>query len=438
MAFFAKLKHALGFGDDYADEILCDTEDSSADLAAVEQTESGTPNSGIAAAAAVADDDSPLTFSETMRRRIFDHVVEVFNGSMPVFIRDSVDPNAQSDYIYRTLDESIKEYMAAFEERADQQCRQRYVQREEELNAEITRLQSQSKKIDDDRSAIKERQLSADRQKRALNERVHELEQQLATVDAEREQLQLEIQSLLNKVKVAQIQGSDPELRQQVDTLQAENDDLHTENAKLQDAVKKQSDMQMISETMMGDLRQSASQAREEANKANALSEELKTQLLQLQTRHEATGKRLQEAEELIREASGLHGQLEQLEAKLRKRDERVRSLKDENKKLQAQLSEQLANDSPEPYTAPIPPADAASDSNAPTTDQTPDSTPVTDYAINGAPRISDESLNSIEINFGEEIWSTDTRQTAHPEPKAPRQSRRRHSPSDDMQLSLF
>ncbi|MDE6928793.1 MAG: hypothetical protein K2P06_08725, partial [Muribaculaceae bacterium] len=245
MSFFSKLKHALGFGDDLADELMSDTEEEVAQSQAAIGNDAG---SDTVEATAGEHDDSE--FSPQVRSRIFDHVVAVFNGAMPDFIRNSVDTNAQSEYIYNTLDESIKQYFDTFEVSLRQRMERAQQQHDQELNAEIERLRSESKKIDNDRSAIKERQLSADRQKRALTDRVHELEQQLATLDAEREQLQLENKSMLNKLKVAQIQGSDEqlqlkchELEQKAAELTAQNDNLAKDNARLHEAMDKQADM---------------------------------------------------------------------------------------------------------------------------------------------------------------------------------------------------
>ena len=123
MSFFSKLKHALGFGDDLADDLMSDTEEE------VAQSQAATGNdAGSDTVEATAGEHDDSEFSPQVRSRIFDHVVAVFNGAMPDFIRNSVDTNAQSEYIYNTLDESIKQYFDTFEvslrqrmERAQQQ-----------------------------------------------------------------------------------------------------------------------------------------------------------------------------------------------------------------------------------------------------------------------------------------------------------------------------
>lgn len=444
MSFFSKLKHALGFGDDLADELMSDTEEE------VAQSQAATGNdAGSDTVEATAGEHDDSEFSPQVRSRIFDHVVAVFNGAMPDFIRNSVDTNAQSEYIYNTLDESIKQYFDTFEvslrqrmERAQQQ------QHDQELNAEIERLRSESKKIDNDRSAIKERQLSADRQKRALTDRVHELEQQLAALDAEREQLQLENKSMLNKLKVAQIQGSDEqlqlkchELEQKAAELTAQNDNLAKDNARLHEAMDKQADMHAISEAMMGDLRQSAAKAREELNSRNAEYDAAVKEL-------EQTRGRLAEAELLVAEAGAVNEQLAVLVAELDKRESRINKLKKDRAELRRQLdaarAESDAAKAVQPTTAygndtaapeAVPEAGPEDSKPAPAA-----AAPVLPKPGPKMPRITDEALDEMEEQFNNETWTTDSHESARPTPdkETPRQSRRKHTPADDVQLSLF
>ncbi len=443
MSFFSKLKHALGFGDDLADDLMSDTEYEGS------QSQSPTRNdSGSDTVEATAGEHDDSEFSPQVRSRIFDHVVAVFNGAMPDFIRNSVDTNAQSEYIYNTLDESIKQYFDTFEVSLRQRMERAQQQHDQELNAEIERLRSESKKIDNDRSAIKERQLSADRQKRALTDRVHELEQQLAALDAEREQLQLENKSMLNKLKVAQIQGSDEqlqlkchELEQKAAELTAQNDNLAKDNARLHEAMDKQADMHAISEAMMGDLRQSAAKAREELNSRNAEYDAAVKEL-------EQTRGRLAEAELLVAEAGAVNEQLAVLVAELDKRESRINKLKKDRAELRRQLDAARAesdaakavqsttaygNDTAAPEA--VPEAGPEDSKPAPAA-----AAPVLPKPGPKMPRITDEALDEMEEQFNNETWTTDSHESARPTPdkETPRQSRRKHTPADDVQLSLF
>ena len=76
--------------------------------------------------------------------------------------------------------------------------------------------------LEQQRSSLREAQLSADRRRRALSDRVNDLESKLATAEAEREQFELENKSLLNKLKVADVQPALVEdLTKEVERLKA-------------------------------------------------------------------------------------------------------------------------------------------------------------------------------------------------------------------------
>ncbi len=66
----------------------------------------------------------------------------------------------------------------------------------------------------------KQAQLSAERQKRALSERVHDLESKVLKLEADCEQYDLEKKSLMNKLKVASVKEDD------IEAMRNENQDL--------------------------------------------------------------------------------------------------------------------------------------------------------------------------------------------------------------------
>lgn len=444
MSFFSKLKHALGFGDEQPDELLSDTED---DTVVTPASPSSENNQTPTAETPAADGDDK--FSPLMRSRIFDHVVAVFNGAMPDFIRNSVNTNAQSEYIYNTLDESIKQYFDSYESNLRQRLERSHDRRDRELSTEIERMRVEFKKIDEERSAIKERQLSADRQKRALNDRVHELEQQLASLDAEREQLELENKSMLNKLKVARIQGSDEQLQQKCSELELKaeqlseiNDNLLQENNRLHEAMDKQADMHAMSEAMMGDMRQSVAKTREELNERTAQYEAAQRDL-------EQTRARLAEAEALVSDARAVNDQLAVLVSELDKRDTRISRLKTERAELRRQLDAARAlpafTDAEQaPYGNDISASEAVPETGpeelAASEAQTAEAKPVLPKPGPARPLITDEALDDVEQQFDTVAWSTDSQETSKPttDKDNVRQSRRKHTPADDAQLSLF
>lgn len=227
MSFVKTLKRAFGFSDSEMEEEelegidarvtplrdRCDKnasqmreEQPAAQAAEKTDADNDTPDR---AAAASAD---PATISAVVENSvtpdaIFESVVRIFNESLPDFLHSSVDEKSQREYLYRALDASMKEYIENLTERAGKDCSQRFENERRSMQMEMDELRKKVQKEESDSSESKKLQLSAERQKRALNERLHELEKQLATLQAENEQYVLENKSLMNKLRVSALTG---------------------------------------------------------------------------------------------------------------------------------------------------------------------------------------------------------------------------------------
>ncbi len=140
---------------------------------------------------------------------IFEHVVEIFNSALPEFLAKSVDPAAQRKLLFDSLDESIKEYILRLAEEANRESELRWQTERNRLLSEIDSHKEKAHKAEENQSESKNRQLSAERQKRALTERIHDLESQVTRLEAEHEQFELENKSLINKIRVSSIQEGD-------------------------------------------------------------------------------------------------------------------------------------------------------------------------------------------------------------------------------------
>lgn len=513
MSFWSKIKRAFGFSAADDDEVLQDASEQPADECAEPCHGSETEP---------VPEPEPVELDEDVRRRIFDHVVEVFNGAMPQFIRDSVDPNAQTDYIYRTLDESVKEYFDAMDRRIHRQCEREYQERNNRLSAELARLQQQTRTLEDERSAMRERQLSADRQRRAVTDRVHDLEQKLAALDAECEQLRLENRSLINRLKVLQVKAGDEagnteaetadiagqtptdqpadtvteaaktdgdeglqasaercaqletrlaELTGELDEtreraakisgkldraiderdtarkavkkleevnaeLAAQVKPLTVDNTKLHEAMRKQADMHRISEAMMGDLRRSAALSREELNNERRRCADLEAQLNATADLREE----LHQAKARVAELDDVHRQAERLRTVLDEERARIAELErqvqngDRTEELSARCRELEAEltkvrrrlTQAESLLAEVAAADRQPAAGA------------------SVPRISDEALQTVEVNFSDDNWQsreTEASVAREPDPAfepPKRRGRGRRKKGDDPQLSLF
>ncbi len=175
---------------------------------------------------------------------IFDHVIEVFNKSLPEFIASAVDKEAQRKYLYDTLDESVKQYVSDLSKQIAEATRKDWKNDKDKLLLQIKELTEKERRSEEKVTEAKNLQLSAERQKRAFAERVHDLENQLSKLEADREQLQLENRSLINKVKVNNVQESD------FDALRDEITSLKQQLADAKAAAANSEELQIDNETI--------------------------------------------------------------------------------------------------------------------------------------------------------------------------------------------
>lgn len=139
---------------------------------------------------------------------VFDSLLEVFNDAQPDFIRKCVDINAQRQYLYDTLNSAFKDYFAGFQNKAVRMADRRSEDLMRRIDAESSELRQQLESARKSLAEAKEQNMSAMRQRRAFNERIRDLEQQVETEKAEKDQYALETKSLLNKLKVAKVNGA--------------------------------------------------------------------------------------------------------------------------------------------------------------------------------------------------------------------------------------
>lgn len=383
MSFISALKSAFGFGSSTDDsELLADTASETA--ASTGEAEIQVP--------------SPVEFNETHREAIFKHVVEVFNSVLPGFLADSVDPVAQQKRLYDALDQGIKEYVESLDKAARDYCEAAWQARQAGMARELEEARKRSGEVEQKASNLKQQQLSADRQKRALSERVHDLEQQRATMEAEIEQYVLENRSLMSRLKasgvhsedVERMRGEMEELRQQLNDLRRNPD---SEIAKVREELTKQ-----LNEAIEGN-----ESLKEQVRVATEMLEDMRR-------RH--------------REASNLAS----------KKDEEIKGLKAtiaENLRLHTEREDELQRE----INALRPPTVV----NEMTVDF--------GTAEDAAPRISEDDLSAIEETFETGEWFT-----ASPLPETPSMrpseteqpfgytapQRRKNQPENPAQLSLF
>ena len=232
MSFFENIKRVLGLSDEYEEEEF----GIDATVKPLNDNSSTSENNDKISVISATEQPiviQPVDFTEKVPIDvIFNHVLEIFNKALPDFLSSTVDPEAQKKYLFDTLDTSVKEYITNLSKSVAEETRRQWKTDREKIQAQLLELTELAKKSEEKINEAKSLQLSAERQKRTFAERVHDLENQIGKLEADREQLQLENRSLINKVKVNSVQEGDMEsLRNEIATLQQQ---LRLVNAKVQ------------------------------------------------------------------------------------------------------------------------------------------------------------------------------------------------------------
>lgn len=216
-------KRAFGFSVEDLDE------DTDINLNSVDSQMIPTLRPGVQAPAAPQKTEMSASgpLPPDMPVEIIDGILSVINESLPPMIRECLDRDAQRMKLYQAMGVSFKEYVSRLASDASTQAAKAVNDDRARVQAELEQLRSDRKQMEQKRDEQKEQLLSEQRQRRALTERVRDLENKLNSFDAEKEQYQLEIKSLLNKVRVSEVKDADDtELRARIEELTRENNKL--------------------------------------------------------------------------------------------------------------------------------------------------------------------------------------------------------------------
>lgn len=396
MALFKTLKRAFGFGDhDLEDEepegidarVTPLRRRGDEDPVADDNDASQAVKSAEGEASVVSDAEAVENAKDPriVPAAIFETVVKIFNESLPDFIRESVDEKIQREYIYSALDSSMRDYMEQLAVDARRRCDARWEGERNNLMRQLDELRRQSQKNEEDSSDSRKQQLSAERQKRALGERVRDLEKQLEAAHAENEQYILENKSLVNKIRLASVLGGEgmtnvdeevaakyAELTEKYEALQAEtaiakeaektadenvarltaeNGGLRSENlvhlneiSKLREALEQSRVKDDLGDAMLTDLNAKLAAAMEnlrvklqevadkeaEIEQLQREKENIKREYANLKITHDATSEQLAEALENLAVVEQLHRQVTALEEARHANEAFLRKQKDE------------------------------------------------------------------------------------------------------------
>ncbi len=304
MSFISSFKKALGFPDEYDDE-LDDTAE--ADNIHDDNDHSDMAESVSATASSEqAEPETPKDMDHALPGDIFDAVLEQFNAIQPDFVRQCLSIEAQRRYLIERMSETLRARLESEITAARKRGELQWEAEKQKMASDLERLKSEYHSLKQQREEFQSAQLSAARQKRALSERVHDLESQVNSLEAEKEQYQLENRSMLNKLRAASIRGGAD------GDADAELERLAQENAKLQDSVKSLNDR----------LTQSDNEISELKDTNRKLQSDLEARIAEAKADDERITAEQQEVLAEIEE------QLKQFEAIKQKKDAKIASLK--------------------------------------------------------------------------------------------------------------
>lgn len=337
MSFFRSLAHAFGFGND--EEIVEEN-----DLSVSNDDSVRSPESVSSFSQRAKDIDTAPDFPV----ELFDSVLEVFNNSQPEFIRECIDRDAQRRYLYGLLGESFKKCIDQSRDQIEREIITKVSGERDSLIEEIAKLKETLEKAEGHESELNDQRLSDNRQKRALSDKIRTLEQQL---DAEKEQHKLEIGSLLSKLEA--VGGSNPgDGAEQNETTAMENSELKTklsqsnfvaeqlrqEVEKLKKELAETSELyksrMAMSDKMLSDIRNNNRSSSKELEENRMETAALQKKCEEAAETIDRLNAELAEARATLGTAEEVMKQMEQFEAVLKKRDEKIKTLKNENADL--------------------------------------------------------------------------------------------------------
>ena len=365
MSFFNGLKKAFGFGEDDLDEEVEGIDARVTPYRRRDEAERSQEDAvGASADASVSLSDAARDAAQPHAAEpsaleapaavspdvIFEAVVKIFNEALPQFLGESVDEKRQREYLYRALDGSMKSYLEQVAADARRHCGEQFAAERRSLHQEIETLREKARQEENGLEELKKQQLSAERQKRALSEKVHELEKLTATLQAENEQYMLENKSLLNKIRLTSVTASVAEgandetealaakieeLNALVASQKAQNEALQAEleaqkaaaEAATSEAVKAETDaLKEAAEKADREAKENMMALDSNRRKLTAVTEQLQTATAEVEHLRE----QLEEANENLRIVEDLNEKMKKLEETHLRYEAEKRTLRDQ------------------------------------------------------------------------------------------------------------
>lgn len=225
MAFFKKLKAVFGFGDEDSDEELNEKflpyeaqhrtpyinpfkKEEATNKTMEENIKQGEEQTDTATTTTAAPRTANYELEE-LPMEMYNGVLAIINSTIPTFVRECLDVEAEKRAIAKALGPHIKNAMLKACRQIEEDARSYWDAERADMANRIEQAEARSKEAIERAELAQTKVASAEAQRKAVSERCHSLENRVAELEAECEQFSLENKSLVNKIKVAQVHADD-------------------------------------------------------------------------------------------------------------------------------------------------------------------------------------------------------------------------------------
>ena len=344
MAFFKKLKAVFGFGDEDSDEELNEKflpyeaqhrtpyinpfkKEEATNKTMEENIKQGEEQADAATTTTAAPRTANYELEE-LPVEMYNGVLAIINSTIPTFVRECLDVEAEKRAIAKALGPHIKNAMLKACRQIEEDARSYWDAERAEMANRIEQAEARGKEAIESAKLAQTKVASAEAQRKAVSERCHSLENRVAELEAECEQFSLENKSLVNKIKVAQVHADDAahyreeaeELRRQIAELKEKPtaESLAEVEAKWSGEVAK---LQQEIATKDADIDALAKKAEETASQLASTREELNEALATLDIANE------------------VQEQVDKLSDQLKARDAKIAAMREQWDKKEAEAA---------------------------------------------------------------------------------------------------
>ncbi len=344
MAFFKKLKAVFGFGDEDSDEELNEKflpyeaqhrtpyinpfkKEEATNKTMEENIKQGEEQTDAATTTTAAPRTANYELEE-LPMEMYNGVLAIINSTIPTFVRECLDVEAEKRAIAKALGPHIKNAMLKACRQIEEDARSYWDAERADMANRIEQAEARGKEAIESAKLAQTKAASAEAQRKAVSERCHSLENRVAELEAECEQFSLENKSLVNKIKVAQVHADDAahyreeaeELRRQIAELKEKPtaESLAEVEAKWSGEVAK---LQQEIATKDADIDALAKKAEETASQLASTREELNEALATLDIANE------------------VQEQVDKLSDQLKARDAKIAAMREQWDKKEAEAA---------------------------------------------------------------------------------------------------